>query len=42
MKSKNKYFIHVTWLDSAEVVDTTDTKEEFNAIRIINAGGKQL
>ena len=32
MKSKNKYFIHVTWLDSAEVVETTDATEEFNAM----------
>ena len=31
MKSKKKELIPVTWLDSAEVVDTTDATEEFNA-----------
>ncbi len=31
MKSRIKYCIHVTWLESAEVVETTDATEELNA-----------
>ena len=32
MKNRKRYCIHVTWLDNAEVVETTDPTEEFNAM----------